>query len=535
MNDNSVGQNQLATLQKKLESAIDSRSTLEEDFTAQTILLTQFINKLSLVSKGIDLELDNRLAQLRSLFTKSAPLSDIENKISVISKLLQQHSITNEQNISQMHQRFNFAGECLQKINGLPNDLRRNLRELLSETKETKDALIQYVPLLNQLLEFYIHALNSSEKSPDKKTLPSANSDENISQSSDVSSFEIDNALLEKISFILSALNLSQENTNELLVIKKKLMTDKSKDAVLQHFLDIFDVIVSEFKDEQNNAKSFLTSLSDTLTNVQLAVKETLDTQKSSQLANDRVNVALQKQLIDMTGTVEDALSLDQVKLDINDKLQQIAGTLEQKSKIELQSQLDLTSKLANMAEKVTQLEEKSKEFEEKLAVQKLKSMQDALTKLANRAAFDDYFAKAMIRFQHRAFELALVVMDIDNFKTINDTYGHTAGDKTLQVIANTIKKHINKDVFAGRYGGEEFVLIYSHISEETLISELNKLNKYVARLPFKFKNTKVSITFSIGATHIRSDDNIHLAFERADEAMYKAKAQGKNQVIYTK
>jgi diguanylate cyclase (GGDEF)-like protein len=529
MNDNSVEQKQLAALQKKLDSAINYRSTLEEDFIAQTILLTQFINKLSLVSKGIDLELDNRLAQLRSLFTKSAPLSDIESKINVITKLLQQHSATNEKNISQMHERLNFAGHCLQKTNGLPNDLRRNLRELLNETKTTKDALIQYIPLLSQLLEFYIHALSSAEK-----TVQSTEAKDQTSHKGMLSSLEVDNVLLEKTSLILDELNLSYDNANKLLVIKKKLMADKAKDSVLKHFLEIFDVIVSEFKDEQNNAKSFLSSLSDTLTNVQLSVKETLDTQKNSQVANDKINIVLQKQLIDMTGTVEKASSLDQIKLDISQKLQKLTGTLEQKSRVELQSQLDLTNKLAKMAERVAQFEDKTKQYKEKLAVQQRKGMQDALTKLANRAAFDDYFSKAIDRFHHQEFELALVVMDIDDFKKINDTYGHTAGDKTLQVIANTIKKHISKDVFAGRYGGEEFVLIYSQITEDTLINELNKLNKHVARLPFKFKNNKVSVTFSIGATHIRSNDNANLAFERADEAMYKAKTQGKNQVIYT-
>jgi diguanylate cyclase (GGDEF)-like protein len=125
--------------------------------------------------------------------------------------------------------------------------------------------------------------------------------------------------------------------------------------------------------------------------------------------------------------------------------------------------------------------------------------------------------------------------MDIDNFKKINDTYGHTAGDKTLQVIAKSIVKNVDNDVFVGRYGGEEFVLIYSKTNEDKLIKELNLLNKYISRLPFKFKNTKVSITLSMGITHIKADDNIHTAFERADKAMYHAKEHGKNQVIYLK
>jgi len=544
MNDNSVVQKQLVALKRKLDTAIETRSTLEEDFDVQTNLLVTFINKLSLVSKGVNLELDNRLAQLRTLFTKSAPLSDIENKIAVINKLLQQHSVTNEQNITRMHEQLIYAGESLQKINGLPDDLRRNLRALLKETKSSKDALIQYIPLLSQLLEFYDHALRAKTNVPSQgllQTQPVATRDITAEQTQENDSSiakeptEVDAALIEKISNTLSALNLSKSHTNELLAIKKKLLNDQSSKQVLQHFLEIFDVIVADFKDEQHSAKNFLTTLSETLTTVQHAVKETLVTQKNSQIANDKVNQKLQNQLIDMTGTVKKALSLEQVKTDINAKLQQIAGTLEQKSTIELQTQQQLASKLNDMAQKVNELEEQSKVFEEKLAEQQRKSMQDALTKLANRAAFDDYFAKAMVRFHHKPFELALIVIDIDDFKKINDTYGHTAGDKTLQVIAKTIVKHVGDDVFVGRYGGEEFVLIYSQTKENKLIKDLNALNKYIARLPFKFKNTKVSITLSIGATHIKADDNIHIAFERSDKAMYQAKAQGKNQVIYLK
>ncbi len=544
MNDSSVVEKKLAALKRKLDTAVEARNTLEEDFNVQTKLLVSFINKLSLVSKGVNKELDNRLAQLRTLFTKSAPISDIKNKIAVINKLLQKHSITNEQNISHMHDQLIYAGKSLQQINGLPDDLRRNLRVLLKEANDSKDALIQYVPLLSQLVEFYDHALRAKIDSPTQGILQAPTvvaSDISVKKVPEgdlltpENSNEVDTILIEKISNTFSALHLSKPHTNELLAIKKKLLNDQSNKQILQHFLEIFDVIVADFKDEQNSAKAFLATLSETLTTVQHAVKETLVTQEKSQFANDKVNKKLQNQLVDMSGSIKQALTLDQVKIDISAKLQQIAGTLEQKSTIEQQTQQQLASKLNEMAEKVSQLEEQSKIFEQKLVEQQRKSMQDALTKLANRAAFDNYFAKAMVRFHHKPFELSLIVMDIDDFKKINDTYGHTAGDKTLQVIAKTITKHVGDDVFVGRYGGEEFVLIYSATQKSQLIKELNTLNKYIARLPFKFKNTKVSITLSIGATHIKTDDNIHIAFERADKAMYQAKARGKNQVIYLK
>jgi diguanylate cyclase len=536
MNDSTVAKKQLVALKIKLDSAIESRSSLEDDFNLQSNLLIQFISKLSLISTGIDLELDNRIAQLRTLFTKSAPISDIEEKIAVISKLLQQHSITNEKNISHMHEQFNQAGGSLQKIKGLPDNLRRDLRALLTETKDSKDTLIQYIPLLSKLLTFYEHALKAKNATPTQGVLqPEKSISAPNKQSNDHNSTSFDVSILEKISVSLSSLPLSKDHTNDLLAIKKKLMADQSSDEVLHHLVDIFDVIVADFKDEKNSAENFLTNLSATLTKVQSAVKETIASQKNSRLTNDKINLKLQGQLTDMTGIVEKALSLNQVKEDINEKLQCIASTLEQKSKFEQQNHQQLADKLNEMSAKVEQLEQQSKVFEDKLAEQQKKGMQDALTKLANRAAFDEFFAKAIVRFHHKPFDLALVVIDIDDFKKINDTYGHTAGDKTLQVIAKTIVKKVSKATFVGRYGGEEFVLIYSKTKEEILTAELNALNEFVARLPFKFKSHKVSITLSIGVTHIKSDDNMQTAFERADQAMYKAKKQGKNQVIYLK
>ena len=88
MTSTSVAASQVKVLKNKLNAAIESRASLEEDFSAQSSMLIQFINKLSQVSKGINVKLDNRLAQLRTLLTKSAPISDLELKIAEISKPL---------------------------------------------------------------------------------------------------------------------------------------------------------------------------------------------------------------------------------------------------------------------------------------------------------------------------------------------------------------------------------------------------------------------------------------------------------------
>lgn len=533
MSTKTVADNQSQALQSKLNAAIASRASLEEDFKAQSSMLIEFINKLSQVSKGANIKLDNRLAQLRSLLTKSAPISDIELKISEISKLLQTHSVTNDKNITVLHTQFTDAGQNLQKVKGLPNELRRKLRSLLGEAQLKKESLTQYIPLLTQLLEFYDIAMHSNVDIPHNQLLAAVQPDVQKHTETEKEKSDVNRTLIEKISACLSKLHLSTQNTKELLAINKKLVKDTTNDDVLQHFVEIFAVIVADLKSERNNAKNFLNTLSETLTTVQNAVKNTLSTCKIAQNTNDEINEELQEQLLEMTSTVKKAASLNQIKVDINGKLNSIAQTLEKKSQFERNNQQALSDQLNEMAKKVEKLEEQSQQFEQKLAEQQRKSMHDALTKLSNRAAFDEYFTQSMVRYHHKPFDLALAVIDIDDFKMINDTYGHTAGDKTLQVIANTIQKKVSKDVFVARYGGEEFVLIYSHLKEASLIKELNLINKNIARLPFKFKNNKVSITLSIGASHINPEDNIHTAFERADEAMYKAKSQGKNQVVY--
>jgi diguanylate cyclase (GGDEF)-like protein len=538
MDTKTAAASQIKALKDKLNAAIESRSSLEEDFSHQSNLLIQFINKLSLVPKGINIELDNRLGQLRLLLTKSAPISDIELKIAEISKLLQHHAVTNEQNITSLHEQFINAGQGLQKINGLPDDLRRKLRTLLKETQKTQDSITQYIPLLSKLIEFYDISLRSKVGIPkeglDAATqLPLAHlssESTNLTNNSDVNS-----ELIEHISTCLSKLTLSAQHTQKLLSINKKLICATKSDDVLQRFIEIFDVIVADYQNERESAKNFLNTLNETLTTVQTAVKKTLTTCDDSQNTNNKINDKLKNQLLELGTTTEAAISLEHVKDDINVKLKSIAATLETKGKFEQLSQKALVSKLDDMAKKVKNLEEQSQGFSKKLAEEKRKSMQDALTKLNNRAAFDEYFAQAIVRFHHKPFDLALVVVDIDDFKRINDTYGHTAGDKTLQVIANMLHKEVNENVFVARYGGEEFVLIYENKQKADLTDALNLINKKIARLPFKFKNTKVSITLSMGFTHITKNDNIHTTFERADLAMYKAKSQGKNRVIYMK
>ncbi|MGP1782686.1 GGDEF domain-containing protein, partial [Shewanella frigidimarina] len=127
---------------------------------------------------------------------------------------------------------------------------------------------------------------------------------------------------------------------------------------------------------------------------------------------------------------------------------------------------------------------------------------------------------------------LWVAVADIDHFKTINDSFGHSTGDKTLQVIAMALKNALRESEFVARYGGEEFVLLLPDIAESDIQPLLNRVREKVKSIPFKFKNQRITVTVSIGAAQIIENELITETFDRADAALYKAKNESRDRVI---
>lgn len=531
----SVTKKQLLSLEKKLESAISSRSDLEADLSSQSSIFVKFINKLSLVCKGMDLELDNRLANFRQAHKKSQSFSILSEQINVILELLKHQASKNEKNVSFMHDKLTSLSKLLQKSKGLPPQTRRDLREFIESLDEHKETVVQYVPAFDTLLTLYNETL-LAKQSFDANTVQAEKST-TITKTKDSTTETTNSHALEQLKQnILSAIttiNLSEKNQKNLLEVQQQLSESTSHNAVLKKLIHIFSIIALDLQDERNNAKYFLSSLNKTLSHVQKAVVSTVSSTNAIKKQNITLNVKIQAQLSAMSQDIKQAQTLEVVKHDINDKLGAIVGILSDKQKFEESASQLIQNKLADMTQKVKDLEDESKSYQKRLEEQIIKSKQDGLTKLNNRGAFDEFFSNSIEQWKEQEYPLSIVVIDLDDFKRINDTYGHSAGDKTLKVIANTIAKKTDKKAFVARFGGEEFVIIFPHLDKNTLLDTLNLLRTNISSLPFTFKNNKVSMTTSIGCTHIKLNDNIRTSFERADAALYQAKEQGKDRVIY--
>ncbi len=156
----------------------------------------------------------------------------------------------------------------------------------------------------------------------------------------------------------------------------------------------------------------------------------------------------------------------------------------------------------------------------------------DPLTGALNRKGLEESYAKEVSRASRRGTKLCLAVLDIDNFKRLNDTYGHNTGDEALLHLVATVRDCLRPHDTLSRYGGEEFVILLPETSIDDAVIVLQRLQRELTKRFFLANNEKLLITFSAGVTVVLQDEQQSSAIERADVAMYQAKATGKNRVV---
>lgn len=163
---------------------------------------------------------------------------------------------------------------------------------------------------------------------------------------------------------------------------------------------------------------------------------------------------------------------------------------------------------------------------------QKLQTMAttDMLTKLYNRHMFTELFTKLLHKKKRKLEDsMAIAIIDIDNFKSINDFYGHDIGDEVLKSIANLFMTTLRSSDISARWGGEEFILLLTN-------TEIDKAFYTIEKLRVAVEQTKqphdINVTVSLGVTEVMAEDTLETCFKRADEALYKAKNSGKNKSV---
>lgn len=157
---------------------------------------------------------------------------------------------------------------------------------------------------------------------------------------------------------------------------------------------------------------------------------------------------------------------------------------------------------------------------------------QDSLTQLANRRAFDRFIQRALLRSEELDQPLCLAILDVDNFKDVNDTYFHASGDKILKRLADIIRDCIRDNDHAARWGGEEFALLLDNTNIDTAFKICERIRIHVAEARFEDIDPNLTVTLSAGIAQHHTSESHSSFLLRADKALYCAKHDGRNQVV---
>jgi diguanylate cyclase len=158
--------------------------------------------------------------------------------------------------------------------------------------------------------------------------------------------------------------------------------------------------------------------------------------------------------------------------------------------------------------------------------------MLDSLTGIANRAAYDVLIEQEWARWQRFRRPVSIVAWDLDGFKSVNDAFGHQAGDTVLHTIAQHLQRKLRTTDFVARYGGEEFVMVLVGSMAKESLGVAEALRQEIASIEFNFADVILRVTVSGGIADFRDGDVPAATFDRADRALYKAKQAGRNRCV---
>lgn len=254
--------------------------------------------------------------------------------------------------------------------------------------------------------------------------------------------------------------------------------------------------------------------------------------QSERQASNDTLSTQISGEMHELGSAMDLGTDLASLRRHLRTRMDSIGRHLQDFKDREMERSRQARERTDQMRGRMEELEKEARKLHASLADEKRLSLLDALTRIPNRLAYEQRLEDELERFRRFGQPICLATCDIDHFKRVNDSYGHRAGDKVLQVVAESFAASVRSTDFVARYGGEEFVFILPGSTLEDAQALMNRIREKISEVGFHFRGTPVSVTVSCGLTALRAEDVSDDAFDRADKAMYQAKDAGRNRVV---
>jgi diguanylate cyclase len=339
---------------------------------------------------------------------------------------------------------------------------------------------------------------------------------------------------------ILESIHITGESVNLVESIRRSVIKGLNWYDFVAILEQILLVLRNATDGQRAEFQGFLSGVTEGLAQVQAFVEQSKRNTDKNSAAEAELDTTVRAQIQGIRTAVESSDNdIEALKSSVQSQIESIISSLDGFKAQRADEDHALSAEMRALTERIASLEHESSELRLNLARQQENSTKDKLTELPNREAYDLRLRQLMDEWLHGAsFQrrdddraLCLAVADVDFFKNINDSYGHLAGDKVLKIIAREMVSRLREKDFIGRYGGKEFVIIMPDTRPADAEHVLNKLRLAIAAIPFHFKERQIEITISFGVVEAVREDSPETIFDRADQALFRAKENGRNRV----
>ena len=339
----------------------------------------------------------------------------------------------------------------------------------------------------------------------------------------------------EVITILLERLAILPGTNDAVQTIQNRVLKGIDHDQwpeILNELADIVSGALSKVNEEKRRLESFIANVTEQLGEITRSITEDHEDGLSSHRETLSLQKLVQKRMSSMEQNVSSANDIDQLKSEISENIKLIRVGLEDFVDRAKSRQKTIETRNNILSSQISQMEKETEQLQQKLSENRQKLLYDALTGARSRLAYDEHMEQELARWKRYGSTFTYVILDIDYFKKVNDSYGHNAGDKALKIIAQLMLKQIRDADFLFRIGGEEFVLLLSNTNVDAADPLVTKLREAVQESSFHYKQKKIVLTLSAGLTEPNHNDDIEAIYKRADAALYRAKNSGRNSQI---
>ncbi|AGU58175.1 GGDEF domain-containing protein [Vibrio anguillarum] len=509
-------QTQLQQLKTQLEQVRLTHRDTSFKFKREHTVLKRIVASLSLACQGNDHQLNINLSDLREALEQQKDVSTLIPRLAVLERMLKQQTLVMEKENSHLDSQIKHCGETLLRVAGLPAKLKRDLRDLLSFS-EAQPKAEQAI----QLLGIYERAIK----------IITANPNTAISELH-VADRELLTKLSDELQHLITELDFEGESGELLVDIRAKLLIGVSTSTLLELTLEILKLVIDGTNSERKTSEKFLEQVNSSLTKHIKSSTHNADQSQSYFEHRQEMNAELAALITQSQTLIKDSVAIDDLKLSVSPILCEMASLSERLSHAEQREQA-LIERLNYGKNQMEALFELTQDYRRRLEDQSQRLLLDPLTKVYNRTAFNDHLELEYRRWIRAQHTFRIVIFDIDKFKTINDSFGYTAGDKALKIIARTISKEASDTDTVARFSGEEFIILLPDQEDNHCFKVVKNIQRHVSRLPFKFRDKSITITLSAASTCFKDSDTPEEVLERLRRSLLEAKSFGPNQVVW--